>query len=90
MAAGEPGRGHQPPGVHRRGQHHRPDDSAFGHRLFAEMERRLARQRTLVGLERVKATGKHLGRRKGSAGRGPERYRICAGATASHGAALPR
>ena len=33
--------------------------------VFAEMERDLARERTLAGLERVKATGKHLGRRKG-------------------------
>ena len=33
--------------------------------VFAEMERDLARERTLSGLERVKATGKHLGRRKG-------------------------
>ena len=44
--------------------------------VFAETERDLARERTLAGLERVKATGKHLGRRKGSqseAGRrGPE------------------
>ena len=29
------------------------------------MERDLSRERTLAGLERVKATGKHLGRRKG-------------------------
>ena len=33
--------------------------------VFAEMERDLARERTVAGLERVKATGKHLGRRKG-------------------------
>ena len=33
--------------------------------VFAEMERDLARERTLAGLERVKVTGKHLGRRKG-------------------------
>ena len=33
--------------------------------VLAEMERDLARERTLAGLERVKATGKHLGRRKG-------------------------
>ena len=33
--------------------------------VFAEMERGLARERTVAGLERVKATGKHLGRRKG-------------------------
>ena len=33
--------------------------------VFAEMERDLARERTMAGLERVKATGKHLGRRKG-------------------------
>ena len=33
--------------------------------VFAEMERDLTRERTLAGLERVKATGKHLGRRKG-------------------------
>ena len=33
--------------------------------VFAEMERDFARERTLAGLERVRATGKHLGRRKG-------------------------
>ena len=33
--------------------------------VFAEMERDLARERTLAGLERVRATGKHIGRRKG-------------------------
>ena len=33
--------------------------------VFAEMERDLTRERTLARLERVKATGKHLGRRKG-------------------------
>ena len=50
-------------------------DSAMGRAIlhlaivFAEMEGDLARERTLAGLERVKATGKHLGRRKG-AGRG--------------------
>ena len=32
--------------------------------VFAEMERDLARERTLAGLARVRATGKHLGRRK--------------------------
>ena len=59
--------------------------------VFAEMERDLARERTLAGLERAKATGKHLGRRKGgSAGSGPRRYSKCAGATASRGAASPR
>ena len=58
--------------------------------IFAEMERDLARERTLAGLERVKATGKHLGRRGGSAGRGPRRYRTCAGATASPRAGSPR
>ena len=46
-------------------------DSAMGRAMlhlaivFAEMERDLARERTLAGLERVRATGKHLGRRKG-------------------------
>ena len=46
-------------------------DSAMGRAMlhlaivFAEMERDLARERTLAGLERVKATGEHLGRRKG-------------------------
>ena len=46
-------------------------DSAMGRAMlhlaivFAEMERDLARERTLAGLERVKANGKHLGRRKG-------------------------
>ena len=32
--------------------------------VFAEMERGLTRERTLAGLERVRATVKHLGRRK--------------------------
>ena len=46
-------------------------DSAMGRAMlhlaivFAEMERDLARARTLAGVERVKTTGKHLGRRKG-------------------------
>ena len=46
-------------------------DSAMGRAMlhltivFAEMERDLARERTLAGLERVKGTGKPLGRRKG-------------------------
>ena len=46
-------------------------DSAMGRAMlhlaivFAGMELDLARERTLAGLERVKATGKHLGRRKG-------------------------
>ena len=31
--------------------------------VFAELERDLAWEGTLVGLERVKATGKHIGRR---------------------------
>ena len=45
-------------------------DSAMGRAMlhlaivFAEMERDLARERTLAGLERVKAAGKPLGRRK--------------------------
>ena len=72
-------------------------DSAMGRAmlhlaiLFAEMERDLVRERTLAGLEWVKATGKHLGRRKGGqpeAGRGDTAK--CAGATASRGAASPR
>ena len=54
-------------------------DSAMGRAMlhlaivFAEMERDLVRERTLAGLEWVKATGEHLGRRKGGqpeAGRG--------------------
>ena len=57
---------------------------------FAEMERDLARERTLAGLEQVRATGKHLGLRKGSTGSGPRRYNACASATASRGAASPR
>ena len=46
-------------------------DSAMGRAMlhlaivFAEMERDLARERTVAGLERVRATGKHIGRRKG-------------------------
>ena len=46
-------------------------DSAMGRAMlhlaivFAEIERDLPRERTLAGLERVKATGKQLGRRKG-------------------------
>ena len=45
-------------------------DSAMGRAMlhlaivFAEMERDLARERTLAGLEQVKAAGKPLGRRK--------------------------
>ena len=30
--------------------------------VFAEMERDLAREQTLAGLERVRAIGKHIGR----------------------------
>ena len=54
-------------------------DSAMGQAMlhlaivFAEMERDLARERTLAGLERIRAIGKDLGRRKGGqpeAGRG--------------------
>ena len=33
--------------------------------VFAEMKRDLTRERTLAGLERVEATVKHIGRRKG-------------------------
>ena len=46
-------------------------DSAMGRAMlhlaivFAEMELDLAPERTLAGLERVRATGKHLGQRKG-------------------------
>ena len=46
-------------------------DSAMGRAMlhpaivFAELERDLAWERTLAGLKRVKATGKHLERRKG-------------------------
>ena len=46
-------------------------DSAMGRAMlhlaivFAEMERDLTRERTLAGLQRVRATGKHVGRRKG-------------------------
>ncbi len=46
-------------------------DSAMGRAMlhlaivFADMERDLARERTLARLERIKAAGKHLGRRKG-------------------------
>ena len=46
--------------------------------VFAEMER----ERTLVGLERVKATGKYLGRRKGVSRKRAEEIqnmRRCAG-----------
>ena len=51
--------------------------------VFAEMERDLARERMLAGLERVKAIGKHLGRRKGvSRKRAEEIYGTCASATA--------
>ena len=70
-------------------------DSAMGRAMlhlatvFAEMERDLARERTLAGLERVRATGKHLGARA-SAESVPRKYRACANATASHGAASPR
>ena len=46
-------------------------DSAMGRAMlhlaivFAEMERDLARERTLAGLERVRATGKHIERPQG-------------------------
>ena len=40
--------------------------------VFAEIERDLARERTLAGLEQVRATGKHLGRRKGVSRKRPE------------------
>ena len=40
--------------------------------VFAEIERDLSRERTLAGPERVKATGKHLGRRKGGSRRRAE------------------
>ena len=71
-------------------------DSAMGRAMlhlaivFAEMERDLARERTVAGLERVKATASTSGGARGSAGSGPRRYRTCASATASHGAASPR
>ena len=45
--------------------------------VFAEMERDLARESTLAGLERVRATGKHLGPAKGGqpeAGRGDTKH----------------
>ena len=58
--------------------------------VFAEMERDLARERTMAGLERVKATGKHPAGARGSTGSVPRRYRTCASATASRGAASPR
>ena len=44
--------------------------------VFEEMERDLARERTLAGLERVNATGKHLGRRKGVSRMRAEEVRI--------------
>ena len=53
-------------------------DSAMGRAIlhlaivFAEMERDLARERTLAGLERIKATGKRLGQRKGASRRRAE------------------
>ena len=65
LAAGERRRDHQPPGIHRSGQCHGGGRCCIWPSSFAEMERDLARERTLAGLERVKATGKHLGRRKG-------------------------
>ena len=71
-------------------------DSAMGRAMlhlaivFAEMERDLARERTLAGLERVKATGKHLGRRKGVSRKRAEEIQSMRRATASRGAASPR
>ena len=58
--------------------------------VFAEMERDLTRERTLAGLERIRATGKHLWGRKGVSRKRSRRYRACASATASRGAASPR
>ena len=58
--------------------------------VFAEMERDLARERTLAGPERVRATGKQSGGARALAGSGPMRYRACVSATASHGVASPR
>ena len=53
--------------------------------VFAEMERDLARERTLAGLERVKGRRKAPGpaQERVSAGSGPRRYRTCASAKAS-------
>ena len=71
-------------------------DSAMGRAMlhlaivFAEMERDLARVRTLAGLERIKATDKRLGRRKGANRGVPRRYRRCASVTTPLGAASPR
>ena len=48
--------------------------------VFAEMERDLARERTLVGLERVKATGKPLGRRQGCQPERAQEIQTCASA----------
>ena len=34
--------------------------------VFTEIERDLARERTLAGLDRIRTTGKYIGRRKGA------------------------
>ena len=71
-------------------------DSAMGRAMqhlaivFAEMERDFARERTLAGLERVRATGKHLGRRKGVSRKRAEEIQQMRRHDGSRGAASPR
>ena len=48
--------------------------------VFAEMKRDLARERTLVGLERVKATGKPLAGGKSVSRKRAQEIQICASA----------
>ena len=71
-------------------------DSAMGRAMlhqaivFAEMERDLARERTLGGWSGSRRPASISTGARGAAGRGPRRYRTCAGDAASHGAASPR
>ena len=71
-------------------------DSAMGRAMlhlaivFAEMERDLARERTMPGWSGSRPPASTSAGARGSAGSGRKRYRTYAGATASHGAASPR
>ena len=72
-------------------------DSAMGRAMlhlaivFAEMERDLTRERTRWrGWSGSRPLASTLDGARESAGSGPRRYRTCAGAPASHGAASPR
>ena len=64
LAPGERRRNHQPPGVHRPRQWHGPGDAASGHRLRGDGARP-GPGADAGGAGRVRATGKHIGRREG-------------------------